>query len=312
MAAALDKGQKNWSRLFGCSELAHDEDVALSAVTLDWEAAGYISAALRSDSSFMRRAISLNGLVIQLTPSLCEQQIHGLCAVRQNGLALRFLSHELQADAKIVREAVANNPMALEFASEGLRSQRDIVLSAVVKHGHALQFASDQLKEDRTLLLTAARRYLFIDWQWLFDSELRNSKAAALGAVHADAAALRCLAPEWCDDREVVLAAVQQEGVILELAADELKADRDIVKAAVRSNGRALQMAAAELRSDRGVLSSAARRWWSYDWSVLEDSLVCDRHDSSVRSSQSCVSLLLCNMHNCNYRSNCVVGIEII
>lgn len=47
---------------------------------------------LHEEVGFMRRAIALNGFVIQLVPNLCAQRVHGLCAVRQNGLALEFLS----------------------------------------------------------------------------------------------------------------------------------------------------------------------------------------------------------------------------
>lgn len=47
---------------------------------------------LHEEVGFMRRAIALNGFVIQLVPNLCAQRVHGLSAVRQNGLALEFLS----------------------------------------------------------------------------------------------------------------------------------------------------------------------------------------------------------------------------
>ena len=47
---------------------------------------------LHDDADFMHRAIGLNGLVIQVVPALCAQRACGLCAVRQNGIALQFLS----------------------------------------------------------------------------------------------------------------------------------------------------------------------------------------------------------------------------
>ena len=36
-------GKPNWSRFFGCTALAEDEDVALTAIGIDWHAAKYIS-----------------------------------------------------------------------------------------------------------------------------------------------------------------------------------------------------------------------------------------------------------------------------
>lgn len=130
--------------------------------------------------------------------------------------------------------------------------------------------------QDPTLILTAARRYLFADWPWLFScAALRDSRSAALGAVRADPTAMRCLVPDWWNDRRVVLAAVQQQGMLLELA-QELQADREVVLAAVRSDGKAVQLADQQLRMDPVVLSSAARRWWAFDWSVLGP-LTCDK-----------------------------------
>lgn len=49
---------------------------------------------LPHDVGFMQRAIALNGCTIQVAPTLCAQRVHGLCAVRQNGLALKFLSED--------------------------------------------------------------------------------------------------------------------------------------------------------------------------------------------------------------------------
>lgn len=130
--------------------------------------------------------------------------------------------------------------------------------------------------QDPTLILTAARRYLFADWPWLFScAALRDSRSAALGAVRADPTAMRCLVPDWWNDRRVVLAAVQQQGMLLELA-QKLQADREVVLAAVRSDGKAVQLADQQLRMDPVVLSSAARRWFAFDWSVLGP-LRCDK-----------------------------------
>ena len=42
MAAAM-VGKPNWSRFFGCTALAEDEDVALTAIGIDWHAVKYIS-----------------------------------------------------------------------------------------------------------------------------------------------------------------------------------------------------------------------------------------------------------------------------
>ncbi|CAJ1421035.1 unnamed protein product [Effrenium voratum] len=123
-AAVVRAAGGDWRRVFDCPSLANDEDVALTAISLDWEAAHLISEKLRSDMHFMRRAVGLNGLVLQLAVRLQGCRPAVLAALRQDGLALRFASEELRGDLKVVREAVANNPMALEFASEAGESPR--------------------------------------------------------------------------------------------------------------------------------------------------------------------------------------------
>ena len=52
-------------------------------------------------------------------------------AVRNNGLALQFLSDEFRNDEDIVYLAVENNPMALLWASSGQKNNYEIVYTAV-------------------------------------------------------------------------------------------------------------------------------------------------------------------------------------
>jgi len=79
--------------------------------------------------------------------------------VRQSGGALEFASTGLQADRKIVLEAVRQYGGALEFASTGLQADRKLVLEAVRQYGGALEFASVGLQVDRELVLEALQQY---------------------------------------------------------------------------------------------------------------------------------------------------------
>ncbi|CAE7224423.1 unnamed protein product, partial [Symbiodinium necroappetens] len=294
IAAATDvSGVIDWSRIFTCSALTEDVDVAATAIGLDWRAGEWVSDGLRSDAHFMKRAVLLNGLVLQLVPENVRQHATVLRAVHQNGLSLQFAGEELRADQRVVREAIAQNAMALQFASEVLRARRDVVLMAVVRNGHALQFASEDLQQDHTLVLTAARRFLFADWSWFFqDKAIKDQRHIAIAAVSMDASALPHTGRQA--DKEVVLAALQQDGQMLEFASEDLQADpsvvlvavasdgtalrfasnalrgcRKVVSVAVRQNGLALQFAEHSLRCDSELLRLAARRWWSCDWSYL-------------------------------------------
>ncbi|CAE6920617.1 unnamed protein product [Symbiodinium sp. CCMP2592] len=292
-AATEVSGDIDWSRIFTCSALTEDVDVAATAIGLDWRAGEYVSPGLRSNSQFVKSAVLLNGLVLQLVPENVRQHATVLRAVQQNGLALQFAGEELRADQRVVREAILQNAMALEFASEVLRTRRDVVLMAVVRNGHALQFASEDLQQDHTLVLTAARRFFFADWSWFFqDKAIKDRRHIAIAAVSMDASALPHTGRQA--DKEVVLAALQRDGQMLEFASEDLQADpslvlaavasdgtalrfasnalrgcRKVVVAAVRQNGLALQFAEHSLRCDSELLRIAARRWWSCDWSYL-------------------------------------------
>ncbi|CAE6973651.1 unnamed protein product [Symbiodinium natans] len=294
-AAATDmSGSIDWLRVFSCSEVVEDRDVAETAIGLEWRAGTYISDGFRSDMQFMDRAVALNGLVLQLAPEKLRRQASTvLRAVRENGLALQFADETLRADQRVVREAVLQNAMALAFASEALREHRDLVLTAVVRNGRALQFASEGLQQDQTLVLTAARRFLFADWAWFFEEKaIKDNRHIALAAVHIDANALPHTGR--LGDKEVVQVALQQHGQMLELTTEDLQADRSVVlvavaadgtalrfassslrgcckvvAVAVQQNGLALQYAEPSLRHDSELVKLAARRWWTWDWSHL-------------------------------------------
>ena len=64
-------------------------------------------------------------------------------AVRQNGIALRYVSAELKADRSIVMAAVKQFGWALAYAPSEL-ADREIIMLAVAQCGSALQFASDE------------------------------------------------------------------------------------------------------------------------------------------------------------------------
>eukprot|EP00439_Symbiodinium_sp_Y106_P038410 s79_g4.t1 len=56
-------------------------------------------------------------------------------AVEADGLSLKYLPEDQQADEEIVSKAVKQNGLALQFAAERLRSDRQVVLRAVSQNG---------------------------------------------------------------------------------------------------------------------------------------------------------------------------------
>ena len=60
MAAATDGGNQDWARLFACPALAEDEDVALTAIGIDWHAAKHFSPRLKQDQTWSKEFKSLD------------------------------------------------------------------------------------------------------------------------------------------------------------------------------------------------------------------------------------------------------------
>jgi hypothetical protein len=66
-----------------------------------------------------------------------------LTAVKQNGMALRYASQEMQNDQAVVSEAVKQNGLALEYASRAMQSSETIIIEAMKQNVLALSFAGD-------------------------------------------------------------------------------------------------------------------------------------------------------------------------
>jgi len=144
-------------------------------------------------------------------------------AMKQNGLALQYVSNEFKNDPSIVLEAVKQNGHALEYTPDELKGRPSIVLEAVKQNGLALGYASNELKNDEILVLKA---------------------------VEEDGNALTYASIELKNNPNIVLIAVKQTDNALKYASDKLKNDHDIVLEAVKLNIRTLSYASKELKND--------------------------------------------------------------
>eukprot|EP00747_Dinoflagellata_sp_TGD_P037375 gnl/TRDRNA2_/TRDRNA2_139039_c2_seq1.p1 gnl/TRDRNA2_/TRDRNA2_139039_c2~~gnl/TRDRNA2_/TRDRNA2_139039_c2_seq1.p1 ORF type:complete len:168 (+),score=24.06 gnl/TRDRNA2_/TRDRNA2_139039_c2_seq1:23-505(+) len=79
-------------------------------------------------------------------------------AVREQGLALRYVAKELRGDKEVVLAAVGRNIFALAHAAEELRCDRDFLVAAVRLHGFAMEYATKELVGDSELLSLVASK----------------------------------------------------------------------------------------------------------------------------------------------------------
>ena len=95
---------------------------------------------------------------------------------------------EIRRNRSIVLEALKNDGLALRFISTEFKNDREIVLEAVKSSGKALEYASDELKNDREIVLEAVKRIKSYGSGVLkfASSELKNNKEVAFTAIQSN------------------------------------------------------------------------------------------------------------------------------
>ena len=176
-----------------------------------------------------------------------------LAAVRQNGLALRFISSATQTlDSELQLLAVQQNGLALEFVDRHPISRErtlpyDVCLAAVRQNGLALQYVSLSaqtlelqllaVQQNGLALLYVGRRHISSEQTLPYD--------VCLAAVRQNGLALQYVCSS-AQTLELQLLAVQQNGLALEFVdrypiSREQTLPYDVCVAAVRQNGLALR-----------------------------------------------------------------------
>eukprot|EP00929_Paragymnodinium_shiwhaense_P104851 TRINITY_DN69619_c0_g1_i1.p1 TRINITY_DN69619_c0_g1~~TRINITY_DN69619_c0_g1_i1.p1 ORF type:complete len:786 (+),score=169.47 TRINITY_DN69619_c0_g1_i1:54-2411(+) len=235
--AGEQDGNPDWSRVFCSPAICADVNVALTALREDVAAIGLLAQSLIQNAIFMRQAVAANGLVLGCAAEgirSCFEDVNA--AVRQNGLALKY-------------------------AAVDLRDNHEIVLTAIMENGGSMLYVSDRLKRNRGLVATAARRWLAVDWDFLFAKDgLRDDAAVVASAVGQDWRALEFVAERFKQDKALLCAACEQSGFALEFAANCLRIDSEVAMAAVSRHGLALQFAGEEMRDAEAVVMTAVKQ----------------------------------------------------
>ena len=148
--------QRSGMNLQFCSgRLLADPQICLQAVSENPYSFKYCSQELRADPTFMIQAVQINGVFLQHAKSFAIKDDVDIAtkAVRQNGLALNFVSSRLQSFRPLVRLAVQQNGKALKFANTVLQNDYEIVHTSVRRYGKAIEYASSALQQNREILV---------------------------------------------------------------------------------------------------------------------------------------------------------------
>eukprot|EP00759_Apiculatamorpha_spiralis_P029870 PhF_6_TR31821/c0_g1_i1/m.47017 len=215
-------------------------------------------AAIQSDIEGLVKILSKNGMLLSYLPfqessgstSFFRRSSPGkhlFAAVRQNGMALQFLTSEFRKDKELVKAAVESSGLALQFADSTLRSDKQIVSMACNQNGFALQYAGLELIADPTLVQTVIAKHPGC----LNDIAFLSILLSVCGNT------LQYLPIENRDNDTLVVNAVKQNGLALVYASDRLKRAPSLVTVAVEQNAYALRHAADECCFVSSVILSA-------------------------------------------------------
>jgi hypothetical protein len=148
---------------------------------------------------------------------------------------------------------VAQKGMALRYASRALQADADVVAAAVNQFGSALQFASGELKRSAAVVAAAAQRN-GVDALFYAHPSLRDDRSVVLAAVRQSGGALQLASPRLQADVDVVAAAVAQWPRALQFASPSLQDDPRVFAAAAAATAAA----AAATEAAAAALGAAA------------------------------------------------------
>ena len=174
-----------------------------------------------------------DGMNIQLYPSLTNDRLIVLSAVRENGKAITFASGSTLRDDEISHAAVKTFPGAINFIDDEIITKELILL--------ALENCSETVP-------------------FRIPSAFMDDIDIATKMVQIDGLKLENLSVACCSDYDVNMEAVRQNGLALNFVDGEWKGDRMITDAAISQNGLALKYASRAQRNNPQVVMKAMNK----------------------------------------------------
>lgn len=106
-----------------------------------------MSGEIRQDSEFFKEAVVYEPRILQYASKVIKENKEiGMKAVEKDGIAVFYLSADLQRDDDIVDMALSQNGLALMYLQD-LQDNESVVRKAMAKNPKALRWASARLKK---------------------------------------------------------------------------------------------------------------------------------------------------------------------
>lgn len=195
------------------STFQNDYRVVIDAVTQNGLALKFASERWRNNNMVVSNAVLKNGLALEfVSPEYQNEngEEHAFIAVKQNGLALRFVK--------------SSNFIELNF--------KDLVMIAVKQNGLAIHFAPRRLQTDQDVIDAALEQNSAIFSKVVGDVINIVSHCGILLKVQSD---------KNRDNKDIVIAAVKNDGDAIQFASDKLKKNIHIVMIALKQKPSAIE-----------------------------------------------------------------------
>uniref|UniRef100_A0A6C0H918 DUF4116 domain-containing protein n=1 Tax=viral metagenome TaxID=1070528 RepID=A0A6C0H918_9ZZZZ len=177
-----------------------------------------------------------------------------ILALKQNGLALKFINHDIQT-IEIIIYAIKQNGLALEFANKDiLNHDPTIIISAVKHNGLALKYVDMKMQTYEIIIYAIKQNGLALEFA--NKDILNRNPIIIISAVKQNGLALKYVDMKM-QTNEIIIYAIKQNGLALEFANTDISNhDPTIIIFAVKQNGLALQYVDMKMQTNEIIISA--------------------------------------------------------
>ncbi len=168
----------------------------------------------------VKKMVSVNGSLLQLTPEFNADREIVLTAVKASTYAAEFMDKSLWGDREIAIEAARNSDCDLVFHYEAFKQYNDddeIVMLALEANGANICYASERIRADYDMAVFALTHQKEVYPCSVYESisnELQSRKDLALLELQAPVPSLEGFMDELLDDDDIALKLIENNDLI--------------------------------------------------------------------------------------------------
>ena len=168
----------------------------------------------------VKKMVSKNGALLQLTPKFCADYEIVLAAVRSNTYAVKFIDKSLWENRTIAQEAARHSKYNSVFFFETFKHYNDdneIVTLALQANGANIAYTSDRIKNDYKMAVIALNhQFKHIYPNSVYKSlsfDLRSRKDLAMLELKSPCPSLDGFTDELLDDDDIALMLIENKEI---------------------------------------------------------------------------------------------------